>query len=130
MKKLFPLISVAFIAVVVLISVIPDYKESQKPFNKFLSFAKSSGFGVAVLVKDDVTSVNAIGEIIKLEKSFGVTIHTAYYTGDEAIQMASEQHLTVPAFLIADGDGNLVVKEKGVVTAQKLVPYFTDLHIH
>jgi hypothetical protein len=130
MKKLFPLIAVAFIAVVVLISVIPDYKESQKPFNKFLSFAKSNGFGVAVLVKDDVASANAVQEIIKLEKNLGITVHTAYYTGDEAVKMAAEQLLTVPAFFIADGDGNLAVKEKGEITAQRLVPYFSDLHTH
>lgn len=130
MKKIFPLIAVAFIAVVVFISVIPDYKESQKPFNKFLTFAKENGFGVAVMVKDDFAVGNAVQEIIKLEENLGKTVHTVYFTGDEAIKMASEQLLTVPAFMIADADGNVAVRQKGEVTASGLVPYFTDLHTH
>ena len=130
MKKFFPLIAVAFIAMVTLISVVPDYKKSQEPFNKLLSFGKAEGFAVGVLVDDDASKNSAMQEIAKLEKMMGKIIPTKYYVGDTAIVMAGKQMLTVPAFMIIDGDGNLAIKSKGVVTAKTLVPYFSDLHTH
>lgn len=130
MKKFFPLIAVAFIAVVTLISVVPDYKRSQEPFNKLLSFGRAEGFAVGVLVGDESAKNSAAQEIAKLEKMMNKTIPTKYYVGDAAFVMAGKQLLSVPAFMIIDGDGNLAIKSKGLVTAKTLVPYFSDLHTH
>jgi len=130
MKKYIPFIAVIFIAAAVIISVIPDYKKSQEPFNKLLTYAKSEGFAVGVLVKNDQDVSQAQVQIDALASQLNRSIPARYYTGDTAAKIAVEQMLGVPSFVIINGDGNLAVKVNGKVTAKKLVPYFSDLHTH
>lgn len=130
MKKIIPLIAVAFIAAVVLLSVVPDYRKSQQPLNKLATFAKSNGFGMGVMVKDSDGQQAAEQEIAKVEQILKRGVPTRFYVGDAAMILAAEVGGTIPGYLLIDADGNLSVVERGRVTAQKLTSHISELHIH
>lgn len=127
MKKLFPFIAVGFIALAVLISVIPDYQKSQQPLNKLLSYGKAKGFAIGILT-NDIKAAEA--EIAKLEQKLNRAVPVKFFSPEEQRQVSQEASLGVPSFLIADGDGNLAVSENGEATADKLAGYFSNLHTH
>lgn len=127
MKKYFPFIAAVFIAFAVLVSILPDYEKSRQPLNKFLSFGKANGFAVGILTDD---AASAEKEIKLLEQTINRTVHVKFFSRKEQAQISSELSLSIPSFLIADGDGNLAVTENSAPTAEKLAKIFSGLHTH
>lgn len=127
MKKYFPFIAAVFIAFTVLVSILPDYDKSRQPLNKFLSFGKANGFAVGILTDD---AAAAEKEIKLLEQTINRTVHVKFFSRKEQAQISSELSLSIPSFLIADGDGNLAVTENSAPTAEKLAKIFSGLHTH
>ncbi len=130
MKKLIPLIIVLGILVTTILAVIPDYQNSQRPFNKLSSFAKSKGFAVGVLLADDSSKASSATEILKVEQILKKRIHVKYYEGKEAMQLSAEVQLRRPGFIVMDGDGNMASKAEGPMDANKLTSLMTNLHTH
>ena len=130
MKKLIPLVIILGIIAVTLLAVIPDYRQSQRPFNKLASFAKANGFAVGVLLADGASKGSTATEIYKVEDVLKRKIFVKYYEGKEAMQLSAELHLRIPGFIVMNGDGNLAHKSEGVLTATKLTSFMTNLHTH
>jgi hypothetical protein len=130
MKKTATLIALGFILLVILISVIPDYKASQRPFNKLSTYAKAEGFALGVLLTDPSQIGSTESEIARLEALVKRKIPTRFFTGKESLSISAEQAVAVPGFVLMDGDGKLAAKEGGVIKAENLVKYFMDLHTH
>lgn len=130
MKKIFPLIAVVFIIAVVFVSVIPDYKESLRPFNKLVTFSKAEGFALGILLPDYEMQAAASKEVIKLEQQLQKTVPVKYFSGKDAMSIASERGVSIPGYLVMDGDGNVAGIEKDVFRARDAMKYFTNLHTH
>ncbi|PLX71323.1 MAG: hypothetical protein C0602_01575 [Denitrovibrio sp.] len=130
MKKYFPLIAILFIAAAIFISVIPDYKESKRPFNKLVTFSKAEGFALGVLLPDANMEFNASKEVVRLGEMVDRFIPTQYFSGADAVSISREQGISVPGYLLLDGDGNVVVRVSDVLRAEDLTKYFQDLHTH
>lgn len=130
MKKIIPFIVVIFIAALVIISVIPDYKDSQKPFNKLATYAKSEGFALGILLPDFSMQQKAGVEVVKLEKNIKRTVPVRYFSGEDAVNIAREQGVSVPGYILMDGDGNVAARESDVFRAGDVLKYFSDLHTH
>jgi len=130
MKKIITLIVIIFIAALIFISVIPDYKESQRPFNKLVTYAKAEGFALGILLPNPSMQKKADMEVVKLEKKIERTVPVKYFSGSEAKDISQEQRISVPGYILLDGDGNVAAKESDVFRAGAVLKFFTDLHTH
>lgn len=125
-----PFILIAFIGVVVIISVIPDYKDSKRPFNKLVAFASSEGFALGVLMPDASMVTKAAEEVEKTESIIQRSIPTKFLSGADAESIAHEQGVSIPGYILLDGDGNVAVRENDVLKSDVLSKYFANLHTH
>jgi hypothetical protein len=130
MKKFMPLIAIGFIVAVIVLSAVPDYINSLRPFNKLVTYAKDNGFAVGIVTEDFNGQEMAQAEIAKVEDILKRKIFARYFMGDEAREFAAEQRIGIPGFVLLDGDGNVAHSVTGQITSTRLVSLFKNLHTH
>lgn len=130
MRKFVPFIALSLTAAVIFLAAIPDYKESKRPFNKLVTFAKAEGFALAVLLPESGMVKRAEQELAKLEELIKRSVPVRYFHGEEATGLGAEAGVTVPGYIIMDGDGNPAVRENDFINAGRISGYFQNIHTH
>ncbi|WP_022851565.1 hypothetical protein [Limisalsivibrio acetivorans] len=130
-KKIFIPIFVIVVAVLMGISVIPDFKKSQEPINVLKAMARQSGgIGIAQYTSNQSEYQKAIEEKSATVEKYGERTAYMVFKKEEEQKFLNRTKLDAPAYFIFDTDGNLPVAEKGILTFNELQSILGGLHTH